>query len=195
MFRFHLQPLKRSLVKTLQHELQDTEGFTLLEVLVVVVIVGFISAISAPGWSAFMNGQRAKDANERSFAAIRSAQSQAIQTRRSYRASFQRRTIAGEDQVRYSIHPTTLTYGTTGLVWENLPSLSLLDTTSTTLTADTTTVPGSTFYYVEFDFQGNVRPPFGKLVFESTLGSTKQACTIISTIIGGMRIASDSSCD
>lgn len=194
MFSHHLKQI-RQLKRSLATEMQHTEGFTLLEVLVVVAMVGFMSAIAAPSWSGFVNNQRAKDANERSFAVIRSAQSKAIQTRSNYRASFRKETIDGSDRVQYAIHAATLTYGTTGIIWENLPEFSLLDTTGKTLNSDSATVSGKTFYYVQFDFQGNVKPPFGRIVFESTSGSNKQACTIISTLIGGMRIASDADCN
>ncbi|MGA0199749.1 MAG: pilus assembly FimT family protein [Prochlorotrichaceae cyanobacterium] len=189
MFSYTLKHLKRSLTAEMKH----TEGFTLLEVLVVAFIVGILSAIAAPSWLGYMSSQRAKDANERSFAAIRLAQSQAIQTRKSYRASFREDLVNGEERVQYSVHAATLNYGSTGLLWETLPEFSLLDTTDTTLTYST--VSGTNFYYVEFDFQGNVTPPFGKIVYEARAGSNKQSCTIISTLIGGMRIASDSECD
>jgi prepilin-type N-terminal cleavage/methylation domain-containing protein len=182
------------LQRSFKTKTQRDAGFTLIEILVAALIVGILSAIAAPSWLAYMSSQRAKDANERSFYAIRSAQSQAIQTRSTYRTSFRRVTISGETFVQYAIHPVPsgFTYSSiANLVWETLPEFSLLDTTNTTLTS--ITVSGTTFYYAEFDFQG-VASALGRITFEATSGGLKESCTYISTLIGGMRIASDEGC-
>jgi len=52
-------------------------GFTLLEVLVVMVMVGILSAIAAPSWLAFANNQRINAAQTNIFQAIKVAQSDA----------------------------------------------------------------------------------------------------------------------
>lgn len=52
-------------------------GFTLLEVLVVVFIAGILAAIAAPGWLAFVNGQRLNVVRDQVVQALRSAQSKA----------------------------------------------------------------------------------------------------------------------
>ena len=55
----------------------STVGFTMFELMVVVVIIGILSAIAVPGWNAFINNQRTRTVNDGVFRALRSAQSDA----------------------------------------------------------------------------------------------------------------------
>ncbi len=52
-------------------------GFTLIEVLVVVVFAGILTAIAAPSWLGFVNNQRINSSQTKIFQAIKSAQSEA----------------------------------------------------------------------------------------------------------------------
>lgn len=63
-------------------------GFTLIELIVVVLMIAILSAIAAPGWLAFVNRQRVAKVNDAVFSAMQEAQRQAKRTKYQYSVSF-----------------------------------------------------------------------------------------------------------
>lgn len=59
----------------------STSGFTLIEILVIIIIIAVLSAIAAPGWLAFMNNRRISTARSQIADTIRKAQNDAKTTR------------------------------------------------------------------------------------------------------------------
>jgi prepilin-type N-terminal cleavage/methylation domain-containing protein len=66
-----------------------TAGFTLLEILVTVLLIGVLSAILVPSWLGFVYRQQLNAANDKIYNSIRSAQAQALKQKLSYSVSFQ----------------------------------------------------------------------------------------------------------
>ncbi|MDY7052966.1 Tfp pilus assembly protein FimT/FimU [Limnospira fusiformis] len=56
---------------------KNQSGFTIIEILVVVLMVGIVGAIAAPTWIMFANRQKVRTVNDRVFNAIQEAQSRA----------------------------------------------------------------------------------------------------------------------
>jgi prepilin-type N-terminal cleavage/methylation domain-containing protein len=60
---------------------RSIEGFTLLEILVVVILIGIMFAIGAPSWVAFINNQRVGTVRNQVFETLRTAQAEARRTK------------------------------------------------------------------------------------------------------------------
>ena len=86
-------------------------GFTILELIVIVLLLGTLSAIAAPSWLAFINRQRVRTVNDRVFQSLRLAQSEAKRTKRDITIIFDT-----NDPLKVTFYPPLATgSGTQGL--------------------------------------------------------------------------------
>ncbi|MGH8002288.1 MAG: GspH/FimT family pseudopilin [Brasilonema sp.] len=157
-----------------QHNFSNN-GFTLLELLVSIVIIGILAAITVPSWLSFVDIQRLKTAQNEVYLAIRQAQSQAIKNKLTWQVSFRKQ----NGIVQWAVHPALVTKNPTDDIWNNLDPNVYLDAE--------TTLQQINSGHIQFDNRGNVIPPFRRITLSSKYGGKAKRCVYISTFLGAMR--------
>lgn len=201
----------------------STSGFTLIEVLVVIVMVGILSAIAAPSWLGFVARQRLNKANDTVLAALREAQREAKSRKLSHNISF--RTFNNEPQIAIYLANRPLdTKPLTDNDWRNLGRDSGVDTDKFLLGTNLIGINTknskneNTVYGDNFDPKKPQTITFNNIgILESTddnasntglkislaipktdkptEASNVKRCVIVETLIGGIRTAKNDECD
>jgi prepilin-type N-terminal cleavage/methylation domain-containing protein len=154
-------------------------GFTLLELSVVLVMMGIVVAIAAPAWVEFQDKRRLGTAQNQLYRAIRQAQQEAKTQHVNWQASFQN----AEGQGQVSTHPTTVL--PVDAQWLPLPEGVQIDEFETTLRDD------DGFYEVQFNPKGHVNGQLGRVTVRVEGQSRLRRCVFVSTLIGALREAKE----
>jgi prepilin-type N-terminal cleavage/methylation domain-containing protein len=164
------------------HINRSNSGFTLLEILVVVVAIAILSAIAIPSWLSFVELRRLNSAQSEVYTAMQKAKSQAMKEKLTWQASFRENS---DGIVQWAVHPSSVTI-IPEAQWNDLESGIHLD-------VDTTLQRSNGVRRVRFDFRGSVTPPLGNVTLNSENAGQAKRCVYVSTILGAMRTGKEHS--
>jgi len=164
---------------------RSPRGFTLLEVLVVVLLIGILAVISAPAWTAFFDRQSLKVATEQVYQGMRDAQGIARRQKVDWEACFRK---VG-DQTQWTTHAQGASLSESD--WRTLEAKLELDEDATTIRK--LMLQGQTVYRVEFSHKGHVVGQLGRVTLKLKKQSTPKRCVIFSTLLGNLRLGETSS--
>jgi prepilin-type N-terminal cleavage/methylation domain-containing protein len=164
---------QRNLVKPRRRH-HASAGFTLVESLIVVVLIGLLMTMSGPAWLWLLNGHSLSSAQSQAYQILQSAQSRADHTRTSWGASFR----VVNNRVEAAAHPSDTLPST----WESLPSGVRIDTAETTFSLS------NGIYQVQFNhLNGRVNGQLGRITFIGNSGGNARRCVMVSTLLGALR--------
>jgi Tfp pilus assembly protein FimT len=180
---------------------KSASGYTAIELLIIVLVLGIVSAIAAPAWLMFINNQRLKVSIDRAYSAMVTARSNAKRDKIAWQASFK----PLGNTVQVAIHSSNITpEKVPPSQWKSLePEIQIHPTETTLLPINDKN---------EFREKGNLRRamfnykgcPVSKSDDECGMTSLRakgtltlthpklknsERCIIISTILGHKRIS------
>jgi len=163
-------------------KLRKPHGLTLTELLIVVAVVGILSAIVAPSWLSFLARQQVESGQGQVRLDVQEAQLKAQQKNVLWQFSIREKFGV----VETSVHPATAVPST--VVWNALNNSIQIDQFETTL------LSSDSVYYVRFDEKGNVRKSRrGRVTLSSKKAPDIKRCVFISTLLGATRAAKEQS--
>ncbi|NET06942.1 MAG: type II secretion system protein [Symploca sp. SIO2B6] len=168
----------------------STKGFTLIELIIVVLMIAILTAIATPSWLLSVNIQHLNSSQNQIYRAIQQAKSKAKLRKETWQFSLREK----DGIVQWAVNPAK--YGEfipSGIHWHNLePNIRVdkykndKDEYETTLDSPgRKTITGP--WRVQFNYHGNTNGQLGRITLTTQYTGKIKRCVIVSTLIGTIR--------
>ena len=153
---------------------KQAAGFTLLELMIILTIIGILSAIAAPGWNSFYATRQLNTAQDQIQGSIKQGQHLARVQRRPYRFVIEQY----GNIVRWGIS----TDPNMPIEWKSSFENISIDTNQTTFRQ----IKNKDQWFMVLDDDGTVTGQLGRVTLVSQM-VREQRCVIMSTLLGETR--------
>ena len=165
-----------SLSATISSKTQQ-RGFTVLEILVVLLIIGILVTIAAPVCNHILNVMRLENAQEQVLMGVRQAQHNARIKRIDWEFGIRQQ---ANGQVQWAIYPKRFDpVIPPDVLWQNMGDRVQLD-------AETTLRDFGGIRRVQFTHLGAVSGQLGRVTLSIKGGGRMKRCVIVSTLLGAI---------
>ena len=170
----------------------STAGFTMIEIIVIVLLIGVMSAIAIPSWLQFITRQRLNQAQDRGVLVLRDAQAKAKQSHSTWQACLR------DNGTR--VDSAVTTDCSVSANWQ--PLISSNDSQLLTITTTNLALSPGGYYAIQYQADGTVdqsvnpiSSPPPELIFairNQSAGS--KTCISVQTLLGAIHTDKDTGC-
>ncbi len=161
---------------------RTTAGFTLIETIVIIAIVGILTSVAGAGFQGWLARMRVNAAQHTALQAIRQAQMTAKLRKSTYQASFREQ----NGKVQWAVHPVN----SVPSIWNTLGEEGVkIDPANTTFYKDNK----NSLWRVQFNHKGHANGQLGRINLTTSTGTPKR-CVFVATLLGAVRTAGDERC-